>query len=437
MNKYLIKKGENGAKSDANKSLPQPSNDDAELPEYADDLNNENSQIQKENDAKNHQYQTRNICLTNPNNTIAKYQCNKCPCKYKRSNDLSKHLKLKHSINPLNLNDYLTNVQPSKQPDEPGVVDDEPNETYEDYYNDDLDENNQNNADSFSYNNQSHNDSHNSKNSQSKNLANRNFNQVQRRNINQVSKQVQPVEKPTTAKSSSYECPYCTYYSNGNDAEYLYHVKDHLCGKAFRCVLCNSVYKYRGDCVVHLKRKHQKADMIAHSYVDKFNLDSLEIVQICSLLKPKQNEEFENEEKLFGCAYCDYKANYKGDVFKHQTRRHPGTAKSVNALSSNLNTSYTNLNGSEAHSSENNSVNNSFNNNGTNKAGNQTGAAKFNDYENEDEINQDGYDENRLGYLKIKNYLELIILFSLLLKPIVIENFVQFKFNDFIFWFLC
>ena len=27
---------------------------------------------------------------------VSKYQCSKCPCKYKRSNDLSKHLKLKH-----------------------------------------------------------------------------------------------------------------------------------------------------------------------------------------------------------------------------------------------------------------------------------------------------------------------------------------------------
>ena len=105
---------------------------------------------------------------------------------------------------------------------------------------------------------------------------------------------------------------------------------------------------------MHLKRKHQKADTIAHSYVDKFNLDNLDIAQISALLKPKQNEDFENEEKLFGCAYCDYKANYKGDVFKHQTRRHPGTVKSVNSLGPNTH------NGSDAHSSENNSGNNSF-----------------------------------------------------------------------------
>lgn len=29
-------------------------------------------------------------------NNIARFQCNKCPCKYKRSSDLSKHLRLKH-----------------------------------------------------------------------------------------------------------------------------------------------------------------------------------------------------------------------------------------------------------------------------------------------------------------------------------------------------
>lgn len=95
------------------------------------------------------------------------------------------------------------------------------------------------------------------------------------------------------------------------------------------------MYKYRGDCVVHLKRKHQKADTIAHTYVDKFNLDSLKIGDIYGLLKPRQHDEPENEEKLFGCAFCDYKANYKGDVYKHQTRRHPGTPKSVKSLARN------------------------------------------------------------------------------------------------------
>jgi len=139
----------------------------------------------------------------------------------------------------------------------------------------------------------------------------------------------------STKNTGCYECPYCTYYSNGNDAEYILHVKDHLSGKAFRCVLCNSVYKYRGDCVVHLKRKHQKADMFAQNYVERFNLDSVDISQVCALLKPKVTEENENEEKLFGCAYCDYKANYKGDVFKHQTRRHPGVVKNVIALAQN------------------------------------------------------------------------------------------------------
>lgn len=29
---------------------------------------------------------------------VAKFQCNKCPCKYKRSSDLSKHMRLKHGI---------------------------------------------------------------------------------------------------------------------------------------------------------------------------------------------------------------------------------------------------------------------------------------------------------------------------------------------------
>jgi hypothetical protein len=42
-------------------------------------------------------------------------------------------------------------------------------------------------------------------------------------------------------------------------------------------------------------------------------------------------DDIDNEDKLFGY-YCDYKANYKGDVYKHQTRRHPGTDKNVRIL---------------------------------------------------------------------------------------------------------
>lgn len=33
-----------------------------------------------------------------------RFQCNKCPCKYKRSSDLSKHLRLKHGLNSNHLN---------------------------------------------------------------------------------------------------------------------------------------------------------------------------------------------------------------------------------------------------------------------------------------------------------------------------------------------
>ena len=72
--------------------------------------------------------------------------------------------------------------------------------------------------------------------------------------------------------------------------------------------------------------------MYAQNYVERFNLEAVDINEVCVLLKPKAPEENENEEKLFGCAYCDYKANYKGDVFKHQTRRHPGFVKNVTAL---------------------------------------------------------------------------------------------------------
>lgn len=40
-----------------------------------------------------------------------KFQCNKCPCKYKRSSDLSKHLRLKHNLNSNHLNVYAECVE--------------------------------------------------------------------------------------------------------------------------------------------------------------------------------------------------------------------------------------------------------------------------------------------------------------------------------------
>ena len=174
---------------------------------------------------------------------------------------------------------------------------------------------------------------------QQQRYANRNFNQIQQRNNNSTSNSTNSPVKPASTASvnpnpvgGDLDCPYCIYKTRIS-ADYIGHVRDHLCGKMFRCVLCNSVYKYRGDCVVHLKRKHQSADMLAHNYVDKFTLETMPVHTIYSLLKPKQTDEIECEqEKLFGCAYCDYKANYKGDVYKHQTRRHPGTAKMINAL---------------------------------------------------------------------------------------------------------
>ena len=266
---------------------------------------------------------------------INKFQCDKCPCKYKRSSDLTKHLRIKHGIFT-NVHEYLRKQQQNQQQNNSQI-----NTNNDEFYNENDEDDLEDQEDTFNNSKQSppqpqntniRPNSSNNNNNSNVIMANRNFNQIQRRSINELASHAS-----TSSKSTSLECPYCTYFSNGNDSEYITHVKEHLCGKAFRCVLCNSVYKYRGDCVVHLKRKHQKADMVAHSYVDRFDLEKIELNQICAYLKPKQHEDLENEEKLFGCAYCDYKANYKGDVFKHQTRRHPGNAKSVLALASNVN----------------------------------------------------------------------------------------------------
>ncbi|RNA39941.1 zinc finger Xfin-like [Brachionus plicatilis] len=280
------------------------------------ELNDSNVLNQSTNFAKNDQQ-------------LAKFQCIKCTCKYKRSSDLTKHMRLKHSLNVTSLMEAGSL---------PALENNEENEYFE------------NNGSSNEAPNASFNPSP---------YMNRNFNQIQKKIIVKAESGLisdQAAQQILNPSPDTYQCPYCTFCTGLHQPnDYLLHVKEHLCGKAFRCVLCNSVYKYRGDCVVHLKRKHQKADTIAHSYVDKFNLDNLHINDIYGLLKPKEIDEHENEEKLYGCAYCDYKANYKGDVYKHQSRRHPGTTKNVISLATQNSTILSNC------SSENNSVNNSFN----------------------------------------------------------------------------
>lgn len=240
-------------------------------------------------------------------NLVPNFQCHLCPCKYKRSNDLTKHLRLKHQI----LNASSGVPTPNEQE----------NGDYADDAHDDIDPVSQHSPSNLKPTPPP---------SSSTSTASSTISSSSAASIKAAA---------DALKSGLLECPYCVYKVQAiQSSEYLNHVREHLAGKMFRCVLCNSVYKYRGDCVVHLKRKHQSADMQAHNYVDKFELDQIDPHAVYSLLKPKQGEEYgegvngEQQEKLFGCAYCDYKANYKGDVYKHQTRRHPGLAKMINPL---------------------------------------------------------------------------------------------------------
>ena len=56
-----------------------------------------------------------NGSLALTNGESERFQCNECPCKYKRSSDLSKHLKLKHAIYPKSINEYLRLAAESRQ----------------------------------------------------------------------------------------------------------------------------------------------------------------------------------------------------------------------------------------------------------------------------------------------------------------------------------
>ena len=246
------------------------------------------------NQLANQQTQQQDELDNNNNNNASQqlesqitFQCDKCPCKYKRSNDLYKHLRLKHGSSS-----STTAATVAATSNDDSIINDS--------------------------------------------------------SLLSSSSPIIMTTQSANGESLKLECPYCTYTTTNLD--YIQHVKEHLGGKTFRCVLCNAIYKYRGDCVVHLKRKHQKSDLIAQNYVQRISIDEMNVSDVYSMLKPKMYDDIDNDDKLFGCFYCDYKANYKGDVYKHQTRRHPGTDKNVrilNQAAANANTSADDENESE------------------------------------------------------------------------------------------
>jgi hypothetical protein len=49
------------------------------------------------------------------------------------------------------------------------------------------------------------------------------------------------------------DCPFCSFTSIDSEAFRKHVLTNHLSDKNFRCLVCNRLYRYRGDCMLSLK----------------------------------------------------------------------------------------------------------------------------------------------------------------------------------------
>ncbi|CAF0742183.1 unnamed protein product, partial [Didymodactylos carnosus] len=125
-----------------------------------------------------------------------------------------------------------------------------------------------------------------------------------------------------------------------------------LAEKNFRCSLCSCMYKYRRDCVTHMKRKHSH-DTICGSisqYIQRINApqilttatkdktnQQLEHQELYSTIQHSTNDRIQeltrSDEKQFSCPYCTLISKSTSSVYKHQARKHPSFPRIVHKYS--------------------------------------------------------------------------------------------------------
>ncbi|CAF1262492.1 unnamed protein product [Adineta ricciae] len=147
-------------------------------------------------------------------------------------------------------------------------------------------------------------------------------------------------ETPSDANAAT-NCPYCDY-KTADIEQFKLHIIGHIRDKNYRCLLCNRLYKYRGDCSFHIRRKHHRYSINSNDYIQRFLFDTTDGDETMSTqasghgssingIMSSSNISREPDEpvRYFGCPYCDYTSNYGGDVRKHQARKHPNVESKV------------------------------------------------------------------------------------------------------------
>ncbi|CAF1596277.1 unnamed protein product, partial [Adineta ricciae] len=124
--------------------------------------------------------------------------------------------------------------------------------------------------------------------------------------------------------TKSFVCAFCPY-STPNILEFQTHVAKHT-EKNFRCLLCNCMYKYRRDCVTHMKRKHSSTVTGSISqYIQKMSNPT-------SINNTVTNPP-STEPKRYGCPYCSLMTRSTSSIYKHQSRKHALLPKVVHKYS--------------------------------------------------------------------------------------------------------
>ncbi|CAF3588365.1 unnamed protein product [Rotaria sordida] len=142
---------------------------------------------------------------------------------------------------------------------------------------------------------------------------------------------------PSDNDIKPFLCAFCPYFAR-NIQEFQTHIAKHT-EKNFRCLLCNCMYKYRRDCVTHMKRKHSNNVTGSISqYIQKINSTTTNnnsthpSSSSIHSINPNKSNSFV-EPKRYGCPYCSLMTKSTSSIYKHQSRKHATFPKVVHKYS--------------------------------------------------------------------------------------------------------
>ncbi|CAF3663935.1 unnamed protein product [Rotaria sordida] len=154
------------------------------------------------------------------------------------------------------------------------------------------------------------------------------------------------------------DCPFCSFTSIDSEAFRKHVLTNHLSDKNFRCLVCNRLYRYRGDCSFHIRKKHSDrmiGDNIEslREYIGEFQPNSMTAIELKELLScpltpslasipsngiPINSRQSSttliqhqqpNPPHSFRCGYCKFSSVNSGDVKKHQTWKHANLTSNI------------------------------------------------------------------------------------------------------------